>query len=120
MSDLERGEHLLGLRRVAIDELFREALAHLQRDELLLGAVVDVALELAALLVLGRDQALLRRLQVGQPGAELRVSRSFRSTSPAWAARSCTSCSRVGSIGSFAGIDDRERAQQLTLVADLG
>ena len=68
---LQLGEHRLGSRGVAIDELLGETLAHLQRDELLLGAVVDVALELPAFVVLGGDEALLRGLQVGQPRLQI-------------------------------------------------
>ena len=48
----------------------REALPDRERHELLLRAVVDVALELAALLVLGGDEALLRSLEVGEPRLE--------------------------------------------------
>ena len=48
------------------------------------------------------------------------MSRSFRSTSPACAARSRPAAPCAGSIGSFAGIATDERAEQLTLVPDLG
>ena len=43
------------------------------RDEPLLRAVVQVALEPAALGVAGRDDALARRLQLGEPGVGLRL-----------------------------------------------
>ncbi len=54
---LDLGEKLHDLLRVAIGQLAREPRLHRERDQLLLGAVVDVALESPALLVLGRDQA---------------------------------------------------------------
>ena len=47
-----------------------EAGLHGEGHELLLSAVVDVALELAALVVLGGDEALLGGLQVGESGLE--------------------------------------------------
>ena len=43
-----------------------------ERDEPLLGAVVQVALEPAALGVAGRDDALARRLHLGEPSLRLR------------------------------------------------
>ena len=47
-----------GLGRIALGELLGEAQLHRERHELLLDAVVDVALELAAFVVLGRHQPL--------------------------------------------------------------
>ena len=44
----------MSLRRVAIDELLDQAQLYRERDELLLRAVVDVALEAASCLVLDR------------------------------------------------------------------
>ena len=52
------GHELARLRRVALGQLLGEPELHGQRHELLLHAVVDVALELAAFLVLGRHQPL--------------------------------------------------------------
>ena len=87
-------------------------------DELLLGAVMDVPLELAPLVVLGRDEPLLRGPQVQSASSSVRP-RSAARARPA-PRGPATSCSRVGSIGSFAGIATDERPQQLALVADLG
>ena len=47
-----------GLRRLTLDDPRQQAELHRQRHDLLLRAVVQVALELAALLVLRRDEAL--------------------------------------------------------------
>ena len=69
--DLQLAEHLLGLRGIAIDELLREPLADLQRDQLLLRTVVDVAFQPPALLVLCGHEALLGCLQVGQARPQL-------------------------------------------------
>ena len=55
---LEVREHRLRLLGIAVDEPFGQAELHRERDELLLRAVVEVALELAPLLVLGVDQPL--------------------------------------------------------------
>ena len=52
------------LGAVTIDQRVGQPELHAERDELLLGAVVDVALELAALGVLGCDQALSRRAEL--------------------------------------------------------
>jgi hypothetical protein len=54
---LDLPEQLAGLRRVPIGERPGETRLHRQRHELLLGAVVDVALELLGPVVLGRDDA---------------------------------------------------------------
>ncbi len=48
------------LSRVAIDQRVGQPELDAERDQLLLGAIVDVPLELAALGVLGRDQSLAR------------------------------------------------------------
>ena len=55
---LEVREHRLRLLRIAFDEPFGQPQLDRERDELLLRAVVEVALELASLLVLGVDQPL--------------------------------------------------------------
>ena len=68
---LELADELARLRRVAFDQAVGELELHGERDELLLRAVVDVALEPAPLLVLRGDQSLLRGLQVVQPGLQL-------------------------------------------------
>ena len=72
----------------------REPQVHGQGDEVLLGAVVDVALERASLGVLGVDQPLARRAAAPRRAARARPaagsssarSRAPRSTSPAWSA----------------------------------
>ena len=66
----------------------------------------------------GAPRPAPRRSAGARRGAP-RSARTFRSTSPACAARSRTSRSFDGFIGSFAGIADRQRTEQLALVADL-
>src|SRR3954453_21021514 len=66
-----RRRELLGLRRVAPDAGPDQAQLQRQRDEALLGAVVEVPLELAARGVARRDDALSRRLDLGKPGIGL-------------------------------------------------
>ena len=53
-----------GVGRVVLDRVAGEAELHGQRDEVLLGAVVQVALELAALGVAGGDDAGAGLLQL--------------------------------------------------------
>lgn len=53
--------------QVSAHEHRRQADLHLQRDQVLLGSVVEVALDPAALLVLGGDQPLSGRTQIHQP-----------------------------------------------------
>ena len=55
---LQLRQHLVRLRRVAVDQRVGQPQLHAERDELLLRAVVDVALELASFLVLRGHQAL--------------------------------------------------------------
>ena len=64
-------EHRRGFRRVALGERAGEPGLHGERHELLLGAVVDVALEPASLAVLCGDEALLRRLQLVEAATQL-------------------------------------------------
>ena len=63
---------LLRLGGVAPDVGAEHPQLERERDEPLLGAVVQVALEPAALGVAGRDDALARRLHLGEPGLRLR------------------------------------------------
>ncbi len=78
-EDLDRlgsGVLLLGQQRVgplarAVRERLGEPEVHGEGDEVLLGAVVDVALEGASLGVLGGDQALARDAQLACAGGEL-------------------------------------------------
>ena len=73
-SSLARGgDELLAPRRVARMRPCEQPQLQRQRDEPLLGAVVQVALEPAALGVAGRDDALARRLQLGEPRLGLGV-----------------------------------------------
>ena len=67
------------------------------------------------------DEALLRRLQVGQArlGAAGSGARSAARAPPA-PRGPARAVPVVGSIGSLAGIDDGERPEQLALVPDLG
>ena len=51
-------EHLRGLRRIALRQLAGEPSLDGERDELLLGAVMDVALQATPLFVLRGDQTL--------------------------------------------------------------
>ncbi len=69
--DLQLLEHLLRLGRISLNQLLRETLPDLERDQLLLRAVVDVALELATLSILGSDQAFLGRLQLVESLAQI-------------------------------------------------
>jgi hypothetical protein len=52
-----RGDRLR-LLPIPIDELFQQAQLHRERHDLLLGAIVEIPLELSPLLVLRGDQAL--------------------------------------------------------------
>ena len=61
---LEPSQEFAHLRRIPIDHRVGEPELHTERDELLLRPVVDVALELAPLSVLGGDEALSRRAQL--------------------------------------------------------
>ena len=81
-----------------------------QRDQVLLGAVVDVALQPPPRLVLRGDQALPGRPQV--------LDQAARSTAPGppATATSATSCSPAGRSGSSLRHPDRDRAQQLALM----
>ena len=76
LDRLGRGVLLLGQQRVgplarSVRERLGEAEVHGEGDEVLLGTVVDVALEVAALGVLGSDQALARDAQLACAGGEL-------------------------------------------------
>jgi hypothetical protein len=82
--------------RVPVKESLRKPDLYRQRYELLLRPVVDVPLEPSALVVLGPDQSLLRRLQIIDPSPEL--------LGEADVAESAMSLSFVGSIGSLAGM----------------
>ena len=83
-----------------------------ERHELLLGAVMQVAFQPAALRIPGGHHALAR----GCGSSAMR--RTLRSTSPAWSARSASNFSRVG-IQVIARRDaHRERAEELAVVAD--
>ena len=87
-GSLELSQQRPCLVGIAIDHLLRELQLDSQRDQLLLGAVVDVALESLGALVLGRHDAAARVRRS-------RTSRTFRSARPAWAARPVMSrCSR--------------------------
>ena len=66
------GRELLRLGGIAADVGPEHPQLQRERDEPLLGAVVQVALEPAALGVAGRDDALARRLHLGEPGLRLR------------------------------------------------
>ena len=66
-----RGRELLGLLGVAPDVGADHPQLQRQRDEPLLGPVVQVALEPAALGVAGGDDPLARRLHLGQPSLGL-------------------------------------------------
>ena len=66
------GHELLGLGGIAADVRADHPQLQRERDEPLLRAVVQVALEPAALGVAGRDDALARRLHLGEPGLGLR------------------------------------------------
>ena len=58
---LEPGQEFARLRRIPINHRVGQPELHTERDELLLRPVVDVALELAPLSILGGDEALSRR-----------------------------------------------------------
>ncbi len=111
-SRVKLAEHLLRLRRVALDDLFGEPELHRQRDELLLRAVVDVAFELPALVVLGGDEPLPGRAELlDQPHAPKDQPRLRRQIVDQPLLRAVH---RVRG-----GHRDGERAQQLVVVADL-
>ena len=78
----------MGPSGVALDQRVGEPELHSECDQLLLRAVVDVAFELAPLLILGRNQSLLALRSRARRSS---INRAFRSTSPACAARSETS-----------------------------
>ena len=84
---------------------------HGERHELLLHPVVDVALELATLLILGGDQTLAR-------GPKLLDQPHVAQRGPAWAARSRRMRSSAGIERIVRWHVDRERTQQLALVAN--
>ena len=63
--------HELLRRRVGADVALQQAQLQRDRDEALLGAVVEVALEPPPLGVAGRDDALPRGLQLDHPRAQL-------------------------------------------------
>ena len=65
------GRELLGRRRVVADPRAEEAQLHRDRDEPLLRAVVEVALEAAALGVARGDEALARGAQLREAGLGL-------------------------------------------------
>ena len=85
---------LLGRRRVVADAAGRNRSWIATRDEPLLRAVVEVALEPPALGVAGRDDALARGLQLVEPGVGLGCSCSFSSAIAA-AAETASTSSRV-------------------------
>ena len=92
---------------------------HRERDELLLGAVVDVALELATLLVLGGDQPLLGRLQLGEPRLERR-GETLVAQHEAGLRREIADEPLLGRVDRIVRWHrDRERSEQLSLVAHL-
>ncbi len=97
-------------RRVGPDERLRQAELHGERDQVLLGAVVDVALKAAALGVLRGDDPLPGRAELGglardlvQPGLQVGGQPDVRQDDPAWPARSSTACPRPGTAVSLGG-----------------
>ena len=67
------GHELLGVARVVADAALDQRELQRQRDEALLGTVVQVALDPAPLGVRRGDQPLPRRLQLGEAGVGLRL-----------------------------------------------
>ena len=117
---LDLTQHLLGLGRVAIDELLGESLSDLQRDQLLLCAVVDVPLELAPLVVLRGDQPLLCSLQLGQSGLE-GGREALVAEHETGLGGEVSHELLLGGVDRIAGRHhDRERPQELPLVSHLG
>ena len=111
VSDWSCREHRVRPFLVLADQRVRQLELHRQRDQLLLCAVVDVALDPSALLVLGGDEPLARRAELlDQPHA-------CEGPDRAWAARSATSRSFEPFIGSRRHRDG-ERTQQLDRVRD--
>ena len=64
---LQRGEQCGRPLGRSSDEGPRQSQVHRERDEVLLGAVVDVALQPPPLLVLGRNDPFPRGLQIPRP-----------------------------------------------------
>ena len=101
------------LRRVALGELASEPRLHRQRDELLLRAVVDVALEPATSLVLRGDQAFLRGLQLVEALPQLFVQPDVAQHEPRLSGEVGDQLLVRGRHGVARRLADRERAEQL-------
>ena len=86
--------HELLRRRVVADVALQEAQLQRDRDEPLLGAVVQVALEPPPLRVARRDDALARCLQLDDPRAQLGLE-ALRSSATLAAAETTSSSSRL-------------------------
>ena len=106
---LQLRHHPVCARRVAVDHRIRRAAASLERDQLLLRAIVDVPLQL---LRRSSCAATIRRRESRRSS----ISRTLRSTSPACAAMSRMSFAFVGFIGSAGRERDRERPEEVPLV----
>ena len=108
-----------------VGERLGQAQVHRQGDQVLLRAVVDVALEEPALGVLGVDQALPRARAAPRraPTAPRPLARARRGAghragpSPAWAARPANSRSSTDESGTCVALLDDEDAEQLAAVA---
>ena len=111
-------EQLVRLRGVALDQVVGELELDRERDELLLGAVVDVALQPATAFVLRRDQALLRGLQLVEPHLELLVQADVAEHQPRLTGEVGDQLLVGGRHRVARRLADRERAQQLARLLD--
>ena len=94
-------EQLLRRRGVGVELLAREPQVERQRDQPLLGAVVEVALEAAALVVGGLDDPRPRRAQLLDPGAQLDVQALVLEREAAAAPTAAISSGSVSSVASW-------------------
>ena len=119
MSTLSSASVLFGPGRVLLGEHLRQSELDLERDQVLLGAVVEVALQPPALLVLRRDQALARCAQVLQPRQQLGGEAHVLEHQPGLVGKVVEQLLLDRGQRLALALGDREGAQQLALVADL-
>ena len=106
-------EQLARLLRVPLDQVVGELELDRQRHELLLRAVMDVALEPAAALVLRGDQPLLRGLQLVEPQPSAPRQANVAQHQPRLAGEVRDQLLVRGRHGVARRLADRERAEQL-------
>ncbi|MFN8233033.1 MAG: hypothetical protein U0V56_06065 [Actinomycetota bacterium] len=112
------GEQRASPFRIALDQSVGELQLDRERDQLLLRAVVDVALQASSLVVLGLHDALLRGLQLRQPRLQV-LGETHVPQHQAGLGREVDDQLLVGRRDRIAGgLRDRERAEELAALLD--